>query len=148
MEAKNLNWHAVGVGPLLIEAKKTAKNQVQFHGAIINMEDVWPDVDLLCITSTHEGLPLVLLEAMSHGIPVVSFDVGSIRSIIPYGEYVIEPSGLKQMHDSILSHFSKSQKYREKIAEHSRQQIQKQFSSTLISSQIEAVYNRCIHNDQ
>lgn len=146
MEAKEFHWHAVGIGPLLKEAQKIAQDRVHFHGAIANMDDIWPNVDLLCITSTHEGLPLVLLEAMSRGIPVVSFDVGSIKSIIQNQEYVIEPSSLTRMHDSIISHFSKPLKYREKIAEHARQQIQNHFSSTLISSQIEALYHRCIHN--
>jgi hypothetical protein len=110
------------------------------------MDDIWPDVDLLCITSTYEGLPLVLLEAMSRGIPVVSFDVGSIKSIILNEDYVIEPFESEHMHDKIILHFSKALEYRKEIAEQARQQIQNQFSSALISSQIEAVYQRCLKN--
>lgn len=148
MESTEFNWHAVGVGPLLKEAQNIAQDRVYFHGAISNMDDIWSDVDLLCITSTHEGIPLVLLEAMSRGIPVVSFDVGSIKNIIMNEDYVIQPFGLDHMHDSIISHFSKPLKYRKEIAEQAHQQIKNHFSSALITSQIEAVYYGCNHNVQ
>jgi glycosyltransferase involved in cell wall biosynthesis len=40
---------------------------------------------LLLITSNVEGLPLVLLEAMSYGVPAVSTDVGGISAAIANG---------------------------------------------------------------
>ncbi len=38
--------------------------------------------DLVAIASIYEGLPTVLLEALSIGIPVVSTDVGRARELI------------------------------------------------------------------
>lgn len=44
-----------------------------------------PALDIFLLTSHVEGMPTVVLEAMSCGIPVVSFDVGSTKEIVQDG---------------------------------------------------------------
>ena len=46
------------------------------------IDDVLPQVDLLVLTSISEGLPLVIIEAFSAGVPVVASDVGACRELI------------------------------------------------------------------
>ena len=43
--------------------------------------------DALCLTSIYEGLPLVILEAMSVGVPVLSTPVGGIPETIKDGRH-------------------------------------------------------------
>ena len=46
---------------------------------------VMRDLDVLAIPSEHEGMPRVLLEAFSSGLPVVAFPVGGIPEVIENG---------------------------------------------------------------
>jgi glycosyltransferase involved in cell wall biosynthesis len=51
-------------------------------------------VDLFMLPSDYEGLPMVIIEAMSYGKPVVASNVGGISEIVINGEngYVVENS--------------------------------------------------------
>lgn len=142
MPSTEFSWHAVGTGPLLNKAKLLANDKLDFQGQMADMSTIWPKVDLLCITSTHEGLPLVLLEAMSYGIPVVSFDVGSVKSVIQPTGYVIKPGDLIGMHNAIAQHFTKPLTLRKELAKTARAQIENQFSSNKIVSEIERLYSK------
>ena len=44
-----------------------------------------PAADVCAITSRYEGLPYVVLEAQSAGLPVVGFDVGGLSTIVENG---------------------------------------------------------------
>jgi len=75
---KHPDWqlHIIGYGPLEAELRKLVSgyamnDRVTFLGRI---EDTYPhyaDAHLFAIPSLTEGLPLVVLEALAHGLPVV-----------------------------------------------------------------------------
>lgn len=69
-------FHLYGDGPMKSALLQQYGDRVQLHG-FKNMANEWHNIDLLCITSRFEGLPLVALEAMAHGIPVCTFAVGA-----------------------------------------------------------------------
>jgi glycosyltransferase involved in cell wall biosynthesis len=51
-------------------------------GSLRNLEKIYPDLDLLVVTSVNEGTPLVLLEAMASARPFVAVDVGGIPDLM------------------------------------------------------------------
>jgi len=57
----------------------------RFLGERDDIYDVLRAMDLLLITSDHEGLPTVLLEAMALGVPVLARNVGGIGEVICNG---------------------------------------------------------------
>jgi glycosyltransferase involved in cell wall biosynthesis len=55
---------------------------VQFLGHREDIHNVIRAMDVLVMCSDHEGLPMVLLEALWLGVPVVGRDVGGIREVL------------------------------------------------------------------
>lgn len=75
-------WHVYGDGPCflptkkLIEEKHLEKNLI-LKGQVEQLSSCMPGYSIFVLTSYREGMPLVLLEAKSRGIPAVSFDVAT-----------------------------------------------------------------------
>lgn len=57
----------------------------EFMGHPENMESYYSGLDLYLNTSVHEGIPMTILEAMAHGLPVVAPKVGGIPEIVEDG---------------------------------------------------------------
>ncbi len=77
----------VGDGPERANLEATAArlgitDRVVFAGARADVAEVLAALDVMALSSDTEGLPLVLLEAMACGLPVVSTDVGGIRAAL------------------------------------------------------------------
>lgn len=50
------------------------------------LAELYHDADIFCLPSFAEGLPIVLMEAMSTGLPVVSTNVAGIPELVRHGE--------------------------------------------------------------
>ena len=71
-----------------------------------DLSDFYADIDLLVLTSRHEGTPLALLEAMASGKPFVTTDVGGIRDLMA-GTPRVE-DGFQVFRNGILANSSAS----------------------------------------
>ncbi len=58
---------------------------VLFTGHRADIHDVLRAMDVFVLCSEHEGLPMVLLEAMALGVPVVARSVGGIGEVVEDG---------------------------------------------------------------
>jgi L-malate glycosyltransferase len=58
---------------------------VEMPGHIDNLKSLYGLLDIYMNTSENEGIPMTILEAMSHGIPVVAPAAGGIPEIITTG---------------------------------------------------------------
>ncbi|KHT62359.1 glycosyl transferase family 1 [Photobacterium gaetbulicola] len=66
--------------------------RVHWLGRCDNMLDFYRAIDLFCMPSRQEGLPLALLEAQACGKPVVATDVGGIPDLIcPHSGHLLPP---------------------------------------------------------
>ena len=51
-----------------------------------DVTDLMAASDVVCLTSYAESLPMVVVEAMAVGRPVVSTDVGGVAAVVAHGE--------------------------------------------------------------
>lgn len=56
-----------------------------FLGHVQDMNSFYSKLDLYMSTSIHEGIPMSVLEAMGHGLPVIAPKVGGFPQIIDDG---------------------------------------------------------------
>ena len=68
------------------------QERVHVKGFEPDLACIWRDHHLLVLPSRGEGMPLVALEALMHGRPVLSTDVGGVGEVIADGEdgYIAE----------------------------------------------------------
>ena len=87
-----IHWTHLGGGDLLTELQQRAANppdnlSVTWTGQVaperIAEHLAAAPVDLFVNTSESEGVPVSIMEAMAHGVPVVAPDVGAIGEIVP-----------------------------------------------------------------
>jgi glycosyltransferase involved in cell wall biosynthesis len=85
----------VGDGPLRssldMRAAETVPNGVRWLGAVPDAARYFAAFDLLVMSSRTEGLPMVLLEAMAAGIPIVTTSVGGIPDLLSSAEALLVP---------------------------------------------------------
>ena len=103
-------WTICGEGPernhleQLIRENNLQENLI-LMGTVQNMEEQYQKASMFVMTSQMEGLPMVLLEAKSWGLPLVSFDIMTGPSdIIQDGinGYLIEEGNIDEMAERIV----------------------------------------------
>ncbi|ROP26746.1 glycosyltransferase family 4 protein [Pseudokineococcus lusitanus] len=89
-EGLDLRLLVAGDGPLrdTLKARVSGSSRlspaVELLGPVANdaLPDLYRGADLLCLPSTVEGVPVVLMEAMASGLPVVSTRIDGIPELV------------------------------------------------------------------
>lgn len=136
-----LNFKMYGDGPMAGELREQYSSDVDFKGAVV-MDRHWHEVAVLCISSRFEGLPLVALEAMSRGIPVVTFNIGGLAELISHPKlgYLVKPGQVEGLKAALLQWFELDSQSREAMRLSVYERIRHGFSAQALVPQIEAVY--------
>ena len=84
------SFHIFGDGPLLDDLKNISRELdtdkvIHFEGHRNDILAKLQEIDILIMTSDHEGLPMVLLEAMALRVPIIAHAVGGITKLLGHG---------------------------------------------------------------
>jgi len=135
-----------GDGPLRWELVALAEDlnlskRVQFLGFRSDASALMRFLDVLVVPSLTEGSPLVTLEAMAAGVPVVASAVGGIPDQIRHEKegLLVPPGDTGTIGDALLTLLGDSNRAR-RLGEAGRRRATSQFSHATMVRQIEDVY--------
>lgn len=86
----DLDFVIVGGGELLDEVMArasvpTLRGRVHLLGWRDDLETIYPDLDVVALSSVNEGTPVTLIEGMASGRPVASTEVGGVADLLAHG---------------------------------------------------------------
>jgi glycosyltransferase involved in cell wall biosynthesis len=130
------------------EARELAPGNVTLLGALPSQElgALYDKARIFVLPSVwYEGFPTVLLEAMSHGLPVVCSRIGGLPEIVDDGVtgLLYEPGNADELADRIRALWQNPDLCK-KLGEAGRQKLKEKYNAEKLLDQIIGVYERVI----
>lgn len=136
----------VGAGPLesLLHQKHVAlglEGKVFFAGLQTNVKPFYEAMDVFMMSSSFEGLPIALLEAMSMSCAIVSTNAGGIKEVLRHGEdgLIEVVDDWKKLSNSILLLVDDNEKLNY-FQNNARDRVVTSFSIKTMVAQLEKLY--------
>ncbi|HMM55699.1 MAG TPA: glycosyltransferase [Candidatus Desulfobacillus sp.] len=97
--------------------------------------------DVFVLPSWNEGLPMGLLEAMAHGVPVVSTRVGGIPELVREGVdgFLVEPGDRAALAERLLR-LARDEGLRRRMGAAARQRVAERYCAAAVLPLLEGVY--------
>lgn len=114
-------------------------------------DDVYSQLDKMSIfvlpSLYGEGMPMVILEAMAAGVPIVATQIGGINEMICNGTdgLLIKPGDPEAIHDALKSLLNNSS-IRFKLGNNARQKQIELFSDYIMAKKIAHIYDDILSN--
>lgn len=137
----------VGKGPLddiiKVEITKNNLDNVKLLGHVPWERLLWlyRNAEVFVFPSHYEGLPTVVLEAMSSGLPVVASDIPAHRDVIITGyNGLLSKKGSPESIAENISTVLENERFKKKLGKNARKTIERKFTWSRISRKFEKIY--------
>jgi glycosyltransferase involved in cell wall biosynthesis len=122
----------VGGGPLEGELRgKFAGPNIEFAGRLddATLFARYHQSDCFVFASLYEGMPTVILEAMTCGLPVIATDIGAVTTMVDKDNgFVVQPGSSAQLRDAVQKFIALPTEAREGMGEFSRHRVEARFT--------------------
>jgi glycosyltransferase involved in cell wall biosynthesis len=110
-------------------------------GHVADMQRFYSGLDVYMNTSIHEGIPMSILEAMAHGVPVIAPHVGGIVEIIDDGVDGFLVSGRKPQDFAERCIRLQDLELRKRMGQAARDKVKRLFSAEQMAHQYHRLYH-------
>jgi colanic acid/amylovoran biosynthesis glycosyltransferase len=118
------------------------KDRVRFAGAVGHDEIVrlLRAADIFCLPSFSEGVPVVLMEAMAHSLPVVTTQIMGIPELVENGDngLLVAPGRVDVLVDA-LAYLAADPELRDRLGARGREKVLSEFDVNTSARQLEAL---------
>lgn len=139
-----------GDGPTRIDVERRIEalklcNNIHLLGVKSNMQEIMCSSDVFALNSTLEGMPLVLLEAMACGLPVVTTPAGGIPELVRPGIDGVVTKGYdtEEFAEALINILGKDD-YRKKMGEAGYQRVLDRFTAERVVTMYEKVFEKVV----
>jgi glycosyltransferase involved in cell wall biosynthesis len=150
-EFKEIKYVLAGDGPEKVFIQRLVKqyglqDSFEIIGLLNDTTNFYRDIDIYLNTSLSEGLPLSVLEAMAHGVPVIAANVGGIKEVITKEDQGILINGRNPMDfaEKCLMLFQNAD-LREMMGSKGRERIIDVFSVDKMARKYYSLYTELMH---
>jgi glycosyltransferase involved in cell wall biosynthesis len=98
-------------------------------------------MDVFCLSSTAEGFPNVVCEAMAMNVPCVVTDVGDAAEIVGATGIVVGPGDPAALAAGLRTMLNKGTLERSRLAALARRRIEERYSIEIVSARFETMYD-------
>jgi len=140
----NFEFHLVGKGPLFEQYSKENKwSNVICHGFLSDEElnQAYADCHVFLLPTWFEGMPTVVLEAMSFGKPIIVSDVGATAELVDDSNGYLLDARKPELVANALADFSKlSDVEKERLGENSYNRVMEHFTWDKVAERHEDLF--------
>ena len=136
----------IGMGPLEGQLRQTvrdlgATDAVRFLGSRDDVTELLPALDVFVLSSSHEGLPISLLEAMAAGVACVCTAVGGIPEALRDGvDGRLVPPARSDVLAEALREVMLDAAQRQRLGSNSRSRVRGEFDLSRAVARLEQQY--------
>ncbi len=119
------------------------ENHVMFPGPRLDIPELLKLFDLYVLPSLWEGMPMVLLEALAAGCPVVATDVGGVSRVIEHEKNgLLVPSRNVEALAATVIKILSDENLRNKFVKNGLAKFRQKFSAEIMTRKYEQLYMR------
>lgn len=153
LENNNIELYLLGDGESRVEMEALAKtlsssNSINFLGFRNDRLELLSQFDLFVMTSSDEGIPRCLMEAIAMEIPVAAYDISGIDQLVMHEETgLLAKYGDQQTLKKYWLKLLTDKKLAKKLAQQGREFVNERYSGKRMAEEYTSLYQDVLSNN-